>query len=153
MNIQYWNIIHKYNTIINLTQHHNDISCLDQKIFSIFFFKNRLFQDLNQQSHTSKSQITTDRPGSRPWSRPESSFRAFGPEKRCEVGAGCARRLRFFFSKKNQKKIVFFKLWTSRVTTASHKLLPTNPEVDPEVVFGPSARKSGARWVQDVLAD
>ena len=28
--------------------------------------KNRLFQDLNQQSHTSKSQITTDRPGSRP---------------------------------------------------------------------------------------
>ena len=89
MNIQYWNIIQKYNTIINLTQHRNDISCLDQKIFSIFFFKNRLFQDLNQQSHSSKSQITTDRPGS----RPGSSFRAFGPEERCEVGAGCTSEL------------------------------------------------------------
>ena len=28
-----------------------------------------------------------------------------------------------------------------------------DPEVDPKVVSGPLARKSGARWVQGVLAD
>ena len=78
--------------------------CSQIKIFFKNLKKNRLFQALNQQSHESKSQITTDRPGS----RPGSSFRAFGPENRCEVGTGCDRRLRYNKQQTNKKSFINF---------------------------------------------